>query len=324
MPLSPPTCPRSTVQNRKPFWPADEQRLSLLISGRQMPERPHLQSGSPSLGLLWEFTWSPYTHPLTKHLTLAAKGSAMRHQIAPHPAPWLWAAFTPLCSIPNWVLCSGCQIQNGFQKHPAPQMLVQMAACRFGNPRALTGSWAEWQAWDQTSHFAPLATAQLLELVSHSFPSKCPLLHRSPTTITLIDAEQMERENLAITEASCPQTPAPLQEKRKWWSMQVDVQHVSTLCESSPEDGTVEKKRGWHFSCRLSSRAKVSQLSLLTLREAETQEVKGEKLLECFLSKCSWHVSFWQVEEELALQSRCENKNALGTGSWNSQVAFQF
>lgn len=28
---------------------------------------------------------------------------------------------------------------------------------------------------------------------------------------------------------------------------QFDVQHVSTLCESSPEDGTVGKKRGWHF-----------------------------------------------------------------------------
>lgn len=136
----------------------------------------------------------------------------------PHPAPRLWAAFTPLCSIPNWVLCSGCQIQNGFQKHPAPQMLVQMAACRSGNPRALTGSWAEWQAWDQTSHFAPLAAAQHLALVSCSFPSKGPLLHRSPTTITLMDAEQMERENLAITEASCPRTPAPLQ-KRKWWSV---------------------------------------------------------------------------------------------------------
>lgn len=86
MPLSPPTCPCSTVQNRKPFQPADEQRLSLLISGRQMPERPHLQSGSPSLGLLWEVKWSPYTHPPTKHLTLAAKGSAMRHQITPPPA----------------------------------------------------------------------------------------------------------------------------------------------------------------------------------------------------------------------------------------------
>jgi len=68
---------------------------------------------------------------------------------------------------------------------------------------------------------------------------------------------------------------------------QVDVQHVSSLCESSPEDGTVGKKRCWHFSCRLSSCAKGSQLSLLALREAETQEVKGEKLLECFLPKCS-------------------------------------
>ena len=70
-------------------------------------------------------------------------------------------------------------------------------------------------------------------------------------------------------------------------SKQVNVQHVSPLCESSPEDGIVGKKRGWHCLRRLSSRAKGSQLSLLALREAETQEVKREKLLVCFLHKCS-------------------------------------
>lgn len=43
---------------------------------------------------------------------------------------------------------------------------------------------------------------------------------------------------------------------------------------------------------------RVPWLSLLTVMEAETGGVKGEKVLVCFLPKCSRHTSSWQVEEE--------------------------
>lgn len=100
-----------TVKSRtkKPSRPTDEPRLGLLIFGRRLPERPHLQFGSPSFGLLWEFKWSPSTRSLPECPTLATEGSTMWHQIAPHSGLHLhlFAPFQPhsLFWLPNpkWI-----------------------------------------------------------------------------------------------------------------------------------------------------------------------------------------------------------------------------
>lgn len=63
---------------------------------------------------------------------------------------------------------------------------------------------------------------------------------------------------------------------------------MSTYCVSSPEAGTVGKGKWLAFlsTCFLLLQ-RIPCLSLFTDRGAETEELKGEKLLVHFLLKCS-------------------------------------
>lgn len=134
----------------------------------------------------------------------------------------------------------------------------------------------------------------------------------------------MEKENLAITEASCPLALAPLQEERKWSETRwVNVHWVSTYCVSSPEAGTVGKEKLLAFLVHAFFYCKGFHTSAFSLSgEAETEEVKGEKLLLCFLLKCSWHIFLWAGGGK-NLQLDSLSKNIPGAHRWVSgfQVA---
>lgn len=166
-------------------------------------------------------------------------------------------------------------------------MLVQMAACRSGNPRGLTGSWLEWQTRDQTSHFCPLTMAEHLGLVSPGFILQCPLLHRSWTTATLLNAKQIEKENLPITEVSL--SPDPGREKTvitgTWW---VIVHWVSIYCVCL----ALRKEKGLAFLAHAFSYYKGAHGtdSLFAVGETETEgegrEITG--VLSTLFHLCRW------------------------------------